>query len=118
MSQDILHDPCPYKEKIEMIDNNVSSLRVDIAGVKGDIKNLDTRINGSLEKISSHITEGTWYRRLIIGTALSLVTTIIGGIYTASQISFSLCQYANQIEVNTGKLHELERMTHERLPRQ
>jgi hypothetical protein len=96
----VMHE-CKFEEKI--IETAEGVIRIE-----GDVKNLNTRINGSLEKIAAHVEEGTWYRRLIITIGIGLITTVIGGIYTATTISYNLGQYSRQITINTEKLHDME----------
>ena len=76
--------------------------------IEGDVKQLNTRINGALDKIASHVEEGTWYRRLILTVGIGLITTVLGGIYTAATISYNLGQYSKQISVNTIRLDRIE----------
>lgn len=102
-------------------EKEINEISVGIAEIKGDVKTLNTRINGSMEKIASHMTEGEGYRRLIIGTALSLVLTILGGVTATwvitSQLGYTMGQFANQIKVNTGRLDKVEAF-HEHLTKQ
>jgi hypothetical protein len=97
---------CKQEEKI----HNISDT---IIRVEGKVEKLDLRINGSLEKIGEHIADGSWYRKLIITTAISLVLSVIGGIFTAAMIAYRLGQYTNQIAINTGRLTNLESKIHE-----
>ena len=89
-------------------EDKINEMHTDVVEIKGDVKKLDLRINGSLEKISDHITEGRSWRQLIVGIAVSLVLTILGGIYTAFTISYNLGNYTKQIAVNTNRLDVIE----------
>ena len=96
-------------------EDNIKTLVVDVAEIKGDVKNLDVRINGSMDKIACHLTEGEGYRKLIIGTAVSLALSILGGVLTTwivtSQLGYTMGKFANQIEVNT-KLLDIDEEIH------
>ena len=88
-------------------EDDFKKMAVEVAEIKGDVKLLNSRINGSLEKIASHMEEGVWYRRLVIGTAISLVLSIMGGIYTASSISATLGRYMERVDINTERWSKL-----------
>jgi hypothetical protein len=96
---------CRYEPKITEMGENIIE-------VKGKVDTLNVRINGALEKIATHMTEGEGYRKLIIGTAITLVLSIIGGVGTTwvvtSQLGFTMGKFANQIQVNTGRLDKIE----------
>lgn len=92
---------CKQEEKINEISENVIE-------TKGEIKSLNLRINGALEKIANHMTEGEGYRRLIVGTAISLVLSILGGIVTVVTLAYHLGAYTRQISVNTERLNIVE----------
>ena len=98
-------------------EDKINQISVDIAEVNGCIKNLDTRINGSMDRIANHMNEGEGYRKLIIGTAVSLILAILGGVSTTwivtSQLGYTMGRFANQIEVNTKRLDKAEAI-HER----
>lgn len=93
-------------------EKEISDIAIGIVEIKGDVKHLNTRINGSMDKIALHVADGDKYRRLIIGTAISLVLTIIGGISTTwlitSQLGYTLGKYANQIEMDATRLNKIE----------
>jgi hypothetical protein len=88
-------------------EDDFKKMAVEVAEIKGDVKLLNARINGSLEKIASHMEEGIWYRRLVIGTAVSLILSIMGGIYTASTISATLGRYMERVDINTERWRKL-----------
>ena len=93
-------------------EDKINEIAVNIAEIKGDVKSLDQRINGSMDKIASHLTEGEGYRKLIIGTAVSLILAILGGVSTTwivtSQLGYTMGKYAQQIEVNTKRIDKSE----------
>ena len=78
------------------------------------VQRLDMRINGSIEKMSTHVEDSTYWRRFIMGTAISLVLSIIGGMCALFSLSYNLGQYTKQISVNTVRLDKIENV-HERL---
>lgn len=89
-------------------EKEIKDMSLGITEIKGDVKLLNNRINGSMEKIASHMQEGEGYRRLLITTAVSLVLAIIGGAVTAGSICYNLGQYTQQIAVNTKRLEVIE----------
>ena len=97
-------------------EDKINEIAVNIAEVNGCLKNLDTRINGSMDRIAHHMTEGEGYRKLIIGTAVSLILSILGGVSTTwivtSQLGYTMGRFANQIEVNTKRLDKAEAVIH------
>ena len=72
-------------------------LAVDVAEIKGNLKTLDIRINGSLEKINAFMESGKMWRMAILGMAL----TIVGWVFLAGSAW-------KQIEINTNRLNKLE----------
>ena len=90
------------------LSSHIGDERSSLEVIKGDVKVLSTRINGSLDKIGSFMESGLWYRRLIITTAVSLVLTILGGIFTASSISYYVGGTFKQVQINTKRLDLLE----------
>jgi hypothetical protein len=92
---------CKQEEKI-------NDIFIDITEINGSLKALNLRINGVLDKIATHMVEGESYRRLIVGTAVSLVIAILGGIGTAGTIAYNLGQYTQQILTNSERLRKLE----------
>lgn len=97
-------------------EKDIQAISIDVSEVKGDVKALGIRINGSLDKIATHIMEGDNWRKLIVGTAISLILAIIGGVSTTwivtSNLSFNLGTYAKQIMVNTERLSNIEAVVH------
>ena len=49
----------------------------DIAVIKNTVEHLDKRINGSLDKVASHIEDGYVWRRVIVGVAITLIIQVI-----------------------------------------
>ncbi len=92
---------CKQEEKINEMSLNVTE-------IKGDVKNLHLRINGSLEKMAIHVEDSTYWRRFIVGVAISLVVSILGGTAALYQLSYSLGEYTRQIKVNTVRLDKVE----------
>lgn len=89
-------------------EDKINTIATSVTETNGEIKSLNLRINGALEKIAAHMTEGEGYRKLIVGTAISLVLSILGGIVTVATLSYHLGSYTRQIAVNTDRLNEIE----------
>ena len=92
---------CKQEDSIKLISDSV--IKID-----GKLEKIDLRINGTLEKMAVHVEDSVYWRRFIVGVAISLVIAIIGGITTASTIAYNLGQYTRQIIINTGRLEKLE----------
>lgn len=75
---------------------------------EGAVQRLDLRINGTLEKMAVHVEDSSYWRRFIVGVAISLVISILGGIVTVFSLSYNLGQYTSQIQVNTERIHSIE----------
>ena len=74
----------------------------------GKMDALNTRINGSFEKIASFIESGVWWRRAIIGVVITIVLQATGGLIVAVQLGSSYGKNQRQIEVNTQRLNVIE----------
>lgn len=85
---------CHYEDKI-------MEIREDVIEVKGDVKHLNARINGALDKITSHIEEGEFWRGLVAKIGITLIIAVIGWIFTAGAITFHLGKVIKQVEINT-----------------
>ena len=96
-------------------EDNIRLIVVGISDMRGEVNLLNNRINGSMDKIAAHVEEGVGYRKLILGTALSLIMAILGGIVTTwivtSQLGYTMGQFAKQIQVNTEWIAEHRRLT-------
>jgi len=97
------YENCIFKEKI----GNASESVIEI---KGDIKNLSLRINGSLEKISSFMDSGIWWRRTIVALSFSLVLSIGSAVYTFATLAQNYGRNERQIEVNSHRLDIIEQL--------
>lgn len=89
-------------------EENIVSIKDAIHRTESAIIKLDMRINGSLEKMSIHIEDSIYWRRFIVGVAVSLVLSIVGGAWALFSLSYNLGTYTKQIVVNTGRLDNLE----------
>jgi hypothetical protein len=98
---------CKQEGKIDTICDTLH--RVDTS-----ISKLDMRINGSLDKMAIHVEDSIYWRRFIMGVAISLVVSIVGGATALFSLSYNLGQYTKMIQVNTGRLDKIEGF-HERL---
>lgn len=92
---------CKQEDKINVIAD--SMIRTE-----GALEKLDLRINGTLEKMAIHVEDSTYWRRFIVGVAISLVCSILGGIATVSVLSYNLGQYTKQIAINTLSIGEVK----------
>ena len=78
-----------------------------------DIKELRKELSNlakDMSMVSVWIEQSKSYRKLVVGTAISLAISILGGIYTAGQITFYLGQYANQIKIDTERISQMEQI--------
>lgn len=92
---------CKQEEKINKISESVHR-------TENAIEKLDMRINGTLEKMSIHVEDSIYWRRFIVGVAISLVLSIIGGSVALFSLSYNLGTYTKQIIVNTERLNIIE----------
>jgi len=92
---------CKQEEKIDEIATTINR-------IESSIQRLDMRINGTLEKMGTHVEDSTYWRRFIVGVAISLVLSIVGGAVALFNLSYNLGAYTRQITVNTGRLQILE----------
>ena len=92
---------CKQEEKINDISDSVH--RTESA-----VQRLDMRINGTLEKMGTHVEDSNYWRRFIMGVAVSLVLSIIGGGIALFNLSYNLGTYTRQIMVNTDRLRTIE----------
>ena len=56
-------------------------MREDLGIIKSTVRNLDVRINGSMDAISSHITAGHRWRTGIIAIGVTLICNLVGFAY-------------------------------------
>lgn len=64
----------------------------------GKIREEVSILTKDMTKIAAYVEQGVWYRKLVIGTAVSLAVSIFGGIYTSMQITYATGQYVQQIK--------------------
>jgi hypothetical protein len=95
------HIICAKEKEIGIISDSV--IRTE-----GALERLDLRINGTLEKMATHIEDSTYWRRFIVGVAISLVISILGFAATSWAISYNLGQYAEKIISVTKQSEENE----------
>ena len=69
---------------------------------------LDLRINGTLEKMTTHVADSTYWRRFIMGVAISLVMSMLGGAIALFSLSYNLGLYTKQILINTTRIDLIE----------
>ena len=89
-------------------EDRVTNMYESMIRTEGTIDRLDARINGTLEKMALHVEDSDYWRRFIVGTAVGLVISILGGIVTISSIAYNLGEYTKQIRVNTDRLEHIE----------
>ena len=92
---------CKQEDKIDKICDT-------LIRTEGTIDRLDLRINGTLEKMAGHVEDSDYWRKFIVGVAVSLVVAILGGIVTISTIAYNLGEYTKQIKINTERLQYIE----------
>ena len=92
---------CKQEDKINLICDTM--IRTE-----GRLEKLDLRINGSLEKMAVHFEDSTYWRRFIMGVAVSLVVSIMGGILTVALVAYNLGEYTRQIKTNTVRIDVIE----------
>ena len=85
---------------------------VEIAELRGDIKALNVRINGSLDKMATFMESGIWWRRAIIGVVFTIILQATGGLIVATRLAESYGQNHRQIDVNSGRLDVIESYIH------
>jgi hypothetical protein len=95
------HIICTKEKEIGIISDSV--IRTE-----GALERLDLRINGTLEKMAVHVEDSTYWRRFIVGVAISLVISILGFAATSWAISYNLGQYAEKIISVTKQSEENE----------
>ena len=96
------YENCIFKDKIIKTSE-------DVTEVKGDIKALSVRINGSLEKISYFMDSGIWWRRTIVGLSITMLLSVGSAIYTFAVLANHYGANERQIEVNTKRLDIIEK---------
>jgi len=89
-------------------EDSIRTISDTMIRTESKIEKLDMRLNGAFEKMAVHVEDSTYWRRFIVGTAISLVIAILGGIITAATIAYNLGQYTRQITVNTIRIAEIE----------
>ena len=103
---------CKQEEKIDKIFDSIH--RTENVVEKLDIKlcttfdKIDMRINNTLEKMGVHVEDSIYWRRFIVGVAISLILSIVGGCIALFSLSYNLGQYTRQIIVNTDRLNIIE----------
>jgi hypothetical protein len=58
--------------------------------------------------MASHVEDSDYWRRFIVGTAVGLIVSILGGIVTITTIAYNLGEYTKQIKINTERLAYIE----------
>lgn len=96
---------CPVDCRLE---EAVMQASKDIVELRGEVKTLNVRINGSLDKISNFMESGIWWRRTIVGVVITVLLQATGGFVVATQLAESFGQNKRQIDVNTHRLDVLE----------
>jgi len=80
----------------------------DVVEIKGNLKLLDARINGSLDKMSSFMESGIWWRRTIIGIVITIILQATGGFVVATNLASGYGQNVRQIQVNKAEVETLK----------
>jgi len=88
------------RKKQEYCDGHIK-LCEDVSFIKAKLVSLDERINGSLEAISKHISEGKGWRTTIASITVAMIVQII----IFANIFGALCK---QVEINTVRLDAVE----------
>lgn len=95
------------KEIATELREHVRTEEVEIATMKtaiqGDIKRLDTRINGSLNKISEFMESGKAWRVAIASIAVTVLLQVIGGIFVFGGLY-------KQVNINDQRLNTMEQV--------
>ena len=97
-----------HYNKISELEKREDRFAEDISIIKGDIKNLNTRINGSLDKMLSFMESGKNWRRVVVLIALALFAQICTIAYTVLAFNKTYGMNQRQIEINTKRLDVLE----------
>jgi putative NADH-flavin reductase len=93
---------CKQEDKIDKIFDSIH--RTESA-----VDKLDMRLLNSLDKMSVHVEDSIYWRRFIVGVAISLVLSIVGGSVALFSLSYNLGTYTRQIVVNTDRLDQIEK---------
>jgi len=65
-------NPCKYEE--------------DIGYIKATLKSLDTRVNGSMDKVKRHIEQGAKWRVAIVGIIFAGIVQVVSFAYLFGQM--------------------------------
>lgn len=78
----------------------LETMAIDVATIKGDVKHLSLRINGSMDRIADHVEAGAWWRGAVLGIATTVILSIIAA-------SLAYGEMKNQVDVNTQRWDRL-----------
>jgi PIN domain nuclease of toxin-antitoxin system len=88
-------------------ENKIVDMSDGIIRIEGRIEKLDLRINGTLEKMANHVEDSEFWRRFIMGTAVSLVISILSGAYALWFLTYNIGQYTKQIQMDAAYISEM-----------
>ena len=97
-----------HNEKIDELEEKDNVLLKELTEIKGNIKALDGRINGSLDKINNYMDSGKAWRKTIVILALALLAQICTVVYMTVEFNKNYGQNERQININTKRLDILE----------
>lgn len=89
-------------------ENEFKELAVSIVELKGDIKQMVARINGSLDKMQGHMDDARGWRMLTASIGATLIIACVGWTIWAMSVSRTYGQLEKQVYVNTDRLFVLE----------
>jgi hypothetical protein len=81
-------------------EDEFKQLAVDVTAIRGTLSNLDLRINGSLDKMKSHMEAGRLWRMTTAGLVVSFLLSGIVWVFYAGSL-------AKQVQVNTQRWDRL-----------
>lgn len=85
-------DPCKFEE--------------DIGYIKGTLKSLDIRVNGSLDVMQDHVRQGEKWRQAIIGIVIAGIVQIVGFAYLFGTLTERVNKNSGAIEKEIQFLYD------------
>ena len=75
----------------------------DISEIKTTVGRLDSRVNGSIDKIENHLASGQAWRFAIVGTMLTIALQVITFAYLWGCLT-------KQVTINTDRITQIEEL--------
>lgn len=87
-------------EKLDAIKDELGQIRLDVANVGGEVKRMDSRINGQIDSFREYRDTGKYWRGVVVAIVIKLLAL-------AGFCIFSYTNLANMVHNNAIHIEEV-----------